>query len=1151
MRKGTSLIEVLIACIVLAIVVAGFILAMLSMQTAAEEARAQAIVAAFCNYRFAEIETHDVSYIYQTYGEPQQEQITDGQGHTLLSDTVTVKVVGDDTNGDGKPDKYYGSSDLVCVQIVYQGKVMGERVFGNTDPHAADQMTPPDIFYADFSADPTGGNPPLTVQFQDLSSSATSTIVSWSWDFGDGGTSTERNPSHTYSDGTYTVTLTVTDNLGRTRTCTKTDYIVVGGVRAQFSATPTTGNSPLTVTFADSSIGAITNWRWNFGDGTTLEMDTSNYQQNVSHTYNIPGTYTVTLRVQQIENGEVKDEDTASTTITVKAVLTVKADSSDGTSAGVPSPNYGSHSYDAGATVNATCGQDPYSPQDGKRYVCLGWKLVPGRNGQPSEEGSGTSVFITMSRNYTLTWKWQLQYELTVTVDDPLGHGSVMKTPDSADGWYNAGTSVTLLATRQDEFRQWTGDASGTNPQTTVTMNSAKDITAVFNKFKLTIVTDPSGINPAVLDPPKGDNWLPGGSTTCRASLQVNISDGARYRLTSYTGTGAAPSGTVALNTTQDPYQVSFSLNKDSSLTWSYEKFYRVTASVTPAGAGTVNIQLVSGQEYTDGGEHWFKAGSSVRLTATANTHYHFVEWQEDGRTISTGATLNLNNINSARNLVAIFAKDQVTLTVKCKVDGSESSLNLDNPDPGYGDNTFGAGENVNVSVDDSDIVSGGTKYVFRGWEGNGSVKIGTRTSGSESSFSFAINMDSTLWWCWKTQYRLHLVVGVGGSVDVTVDSDTIPYAQGTYDLWFDAGKTVTLKATPSGSNQFLGWEGDYPAGQQGNQTISVTLDGAKSLTARFGVQQVWEDYFNDGDNLDSQTNTEVSGGYLQLAQQGAVVRPANCDGNYTWSWKKPPLDMYWCYHRCQAIYLASEIGRSGRIVAIEFYNGRSDFSGRSVENVTIKLKETSATHFTSYTWESSGFQTVVSSRDFSVPGGAGWKRFDFDQPFQYSGTGNLLVSTEHSTGWWDYNYCDWRRTKTSETMTKYASSDSGMPSSAQYLSYWRPNVRLVMESGGYFPQGNARTETIGGDNVVGWGNLQILADKPNNTAITVEVYNAETDDLIKSYSVEDGNNTFNLGEDVSETIKKIYLKIVLTTGDAGTTPKVDQITLTYYTAGN
>lgn len=62
-------------------------------------------------------------------------------------------------------------------------------------------------FYADFF--PTIPiNPPLSVQFIDLSKNATS----WSWDFGDGSTSTQQNPEHNYTAaGKYNVTLTASD----------------------------------------------------------------------------------------------------------------------------------------------------------------------------------------------------------------------------------------------------------------------------------------------------------------------------------------------------------------------------------------------------------------------------------------------------------------------------------------------------------------------------------------------------------------------------------------------------------------------------------------------------------------------------------------------------------------------------------------------------------------------------------------------------------------------------------------------------------------------------------------------------------------------------------------------------------------------------
>jgi C1A family cysteine protease/PKD repeat protein len=76
----------------------------------------------------------------------------------------------------------------------------------------------------DFSASPTSGNVPLTVDFTDLSSGS---INSWLWDFGDGDTSHVQNPQHIYDDlGSFTVELTVSDGSG-SATKTKTDYISV------------------------------------------------------------------------------------------------------------------------------------------------------------------------------------------------------------------------------------------------------------------------------------------------------------------------------------------------------------------------------------------------------------------------------------------------------------------------------------------------------------------------------------------------------------------------------------------------------------------------------------------------------------------------------------------------------------------------------------------------------------------------------------------------------------------------------------------------------------------------------------------------------------------------------------------------------------
>ncbi len=82
---------------------------------------------------------------------------------------------------------------------------------------------------ADFTADVTGGQAPLTVQFTDLSTSINGPITSWEWDFDNDGTvdSYDQNPGWTYTDnGSYTVKLTVSDGT-ETDSETKQDFISV------------------------------------------------------------------------------------------------------------------------------------------------------------------------------------------------------------------------------------------------------------------------------------------------------------------------------------------------------------------------------------------------------------------------------------------------------------------------------------------------------------------------------------------------------------------------------------------------------------------------------------------------------------------------------------------------------------------------------------------------------------------------------------------------------------------------------------------------------------------------------------------------------------------------------------------------------------
>jgi PKD repeat protein len=168
--------------------------------------------------------------------------------------------------------------------------------------------TPP---VADFTWVQTGSR---RIAFTSTSSGG---IATYRWTFGDGGTATTPNPVHVYPahDG-YSVRLTVTGPGGsatRTRLVSVVKPTAPPATPGATSTLPPTiaptpvvtpppaaataafgfsaSGLPLTLDFFDESSGSIDTWSWDFGDGQ------SSTARNPSHTYLLPGTYSVTLTV--------------------------------------------------------------------------------------------------------------------------------------------------------------------------------------------------------------------------------------------------------------------------------------------------------------------------------------------------------------------------------------------------------------------------------------------------------------------------------------------------------------------------------------------------------------------------------------------------------------------------------------------------------------------------------------------------------------------------------------------------------------------------------------------------------------------------------------------------------------------------------------
>ncbi len=141
---------------------------------------------------------------------------------------------------------------------------------------------------ANIAARIISGRKPLPVQFTSISTGTT--ITAYKWNFGDGETSTIQNPEHIYNkDGMYNVALTV---MGPEGSSTNQSVVAVYPAPvARITVNRRSGKSPLPVHFTSGSVGTISSYLWNFGDGQTSSA------KKALHSYITAGMYTATLTV--------------------------------------------------------------------------------------------------------------------------------------------------------------------------------------------------------------------------------------------------------------------------------------------------------------------------------------------------------------------------------------------------------------------------------------------------------------------------------------------------------------------------------------------------------------------------------------------------------------------------------------------------------------------------------------------------------------------------------------------------------------------------------------------------------------------------------------------------------------------------------------
>ncbi len=306
-------------------------------------------------------------------------------------------------------------------------------------------------------------------------------------------------------------------------------------------------------------------------------------------------------------------------------------------------------------------------------------------------------------------------FNLTTQTD---GSGSVTESLQSGDesgGEYEFESVVELTATPDDgwSFVRWDGDLDGsTNPQT-ITIDSDKSVTAVFEEdpdfFDLTIQTEGGG--------------------SVSVSLQSGNESGGSYQDGSTVELSAEPDDEWVFSHWEgdldgDSSTQTITMDSDKTVTAVFEiREYPLTIHIE--GEGTVSEEVIQART-TD-----YPSGTIVELTATAASGWSFVGWKGD---LSGDENPVQIEISEATEVTAVFEElPPETFTIKTQTTG-EGEITLD---PDREEYEEGTEIEVEAVADDG--------WEFSHWEGDltGSINPETITMDFDKSVTAVFEQET------------------------------------------------------------------------------------------------------------------------------------------------------------------------------------------------------------------------------------------------------------------------------------------------------------------------------------------------------------------------------------------------------------------------
>ena len=441
--------------------------------------------------------------------------------------------------------------------------------------------------------------------------------------------------------------------------------------------------------------------------------------------------------------------------------------------------------------------------------------------------GTGTcSLDLTGAK--TVTAQFELNtYPLTV-VQSGTGAGSIGRTtmPSGAPSTpcgagclaYPYQTTVTLTpsASAGSTFAGWSGDCGGTGA-CVVTMDQAHAVTATFtlDTYPLTVTRGGTGSG-VIASNVAGQNGGIDCGTACSDVYNHN-------QVVVLTATPAVGTSSVSwagcTSSTATTCNVTMNQARNVTATFALGSY---PLSVSRIGTGSVasvdgNLSCPS----TCG--HAYAFGTMVTLDATPGTGWHFDHWIGGPCDASTAPTCMLSIPASSTTTQAVFAIDQVPLTVM--VTGTGTGSVASSPSgitcPGTCTDTFDHGTPVTLTA----TPTGGSSVSWSGCDA---------TMGNTCTVNLTAARTVTTTFSSGPQTLTVTKAGNGsGTVSSTPAGISCGAACAMDSASFAFNTSVTLVASPVSPATFAGWSG---GGCAGTGDCTVTMNQARSVTATFSA---------------------------------------------------------------------------------------------------------------------------------------------------------------------------------------------------------------------------------------------------------------------------------------------------------------------------